>query len=159
MFTFWYEFWMQERITELGNWGKIYTSMFQRSMVGSGAACFALWSYCIANARPPSGIIELNPMVLGAIFGEKPETMQSALKKLCSADKDSFTKGLNGQRLVCVSGHTYRMVNWKLYRGPRSSEELREYYRVKQQEHRARKKAAKIKLQVMSEKPYRPIHV
>lgn len=125
---------------ELGSWGKIYESVFERSMVGSGAIVFAVWSYCIAKCRPPSGTVELNPMLLGAVFGEKPQDVEEAIKNLCSPDPLTHTAGFDGKRLQHMGAFTYRMVNWKLYRGPKSPEELREYYRKKQCEYRARKK-------------------
>lgn len=130
--------------SELGTWGKIYRSVFERSMVGSGASVFAVWSYCIANARPPDGTIELNPVLIAAIIGEEVSEIEQAIKKLCSADKGTHTSGGDGRRLVHVRPYTYRMINWKLYRGPKSPSELRAYYARKQREYRARKRGMSI---------------
>lgn|GEM_PF-5343374 len=125
---------------ELGTWGKMYGSAFERSMVGSGACAYAVWAYCIAKARPPDGTIELNPLVIGAIIGEEANLIEGAIKKLCSPDKGTHTSGGDGRRLVQVRPFTYRMINWKLYRGPKSPTELRAYYARKQREYRARKR-------------------
>jgi hypothetical protein len=130
----------EELVDEHGSWGKIYESVFERSLVGAGSATFAVWSYCIAKARPPQGIVELNPAILAAIIGEHPKTIEGAIEKLCKPDKASHTNGSEGRRLERVHPYTYRMVNWKLYRGPKSPEQLREYYRIKQAQYRARKK-------------------
>ncbi len=129
---------------ELGNWGKIYESLYQRSMVGSGSAVYAVWGYCIAMARPPDGTIELNPILIAAIIGDEVDVIDKAIKKLCSRDKGSHTSGGNGQRLVQVRPFTFRMVNWKLYRGPKSPSELRSYYARKQREYRARKRGVTV---------------
>jgi hypothetical protein len=129
---------------ELGCWGKIYETMFQRSLVGSGSAVFAIWSYCIANARPPDGELELNPVLLAAIIGDDVEVIERAIKKLCSPDNKTHTSGGNGKRLEQVRPFTYRMVNWKLYRGPKSPSELRAYYARKQREYRARKRGVTV---------------
>ncbi len=140
---------MEKRVTEggineLGSWGKIYESLYERSMVGSGSAVYAVWGYCIAKARPPDGVVELNPPILAAIIGEKVEVIEHAIKKLCSPDKVTHTSGGNGKRLGQVSPFTYRMVNWKLYRGPKSPADLRSYYARKQREYRARKRGVSI---------------
>lgn len=133
-----------KRGSELGGWGKIYESLFERSMVGSGSAVYAVWSYCIAKARPPDGVIELNPILVAAIIGDEVEVIEAAIKKLCSKDKGTHTSGGDGRRLTQVAPYTYRMVNWKLYRGPKSPSELRAYYARKQREYRARKRAMSI---------------
>jgi len=133
-----------ENVAELGSWGKIYESLFERSMVGSGSAVYAVWAYCIAKARPPDGVIELNPVLIAAIIGDEVKAIESAIKTLCSPDKGTHTSGGNGQRLMQVSPYTYRMVNWKLYRGPKSPSELRAYYARKQREYRARKRGMSI---------------
>lgn len=130
-----------ETIDEHGSWGKIYESVYERSLVGSGAAVFAVWGYCIAKAKPPNGVVELNPILLGAILGEQVKVVDAAINKLCSPDKHTHTNGFDGRRLERIAPMTYRMVNWKLYRGPKSPEALREYYRVKQAQYRARKRA------------------
>ena len=132
---------MEEAIAELGNWGKIYESVFERSMVGSGSCTYAVWCYCIAKAKPPRGIVELNPKLLATILGDHEKTVQSAIDRLCSPDKKTHTPGFDGQRLEHIGAYSYRMVNWKLYRGPKSPTDLREYYAKKQREYRARKRA------------------
>jgi hypothetical protein len=132
-----------ETIDEHGSWGKIYESVFERSLVGAGAVVFAVWSYCIAKAKPPNGTCELNPILIGAILGETTENVSEAIEKLCSPDARTHTNGADGRRLEHVGAYTYRMVNWKIYRGPKSPEALREYYRVKQAQYRARKRAVR----------------
>lgn len=132
----------EELIDEHGSWGKIYESVFERSLVGAGSATFAVWGYCIAKARPPQGIVELNPAILAAIIGDNEKTIALAIHKLCSPDKGTHTNGSDGRRLEQVRPFTYRMVNWKLYRGPKSPEALREYYRIKQAQYRLRKRAS-----------------
>lgn len=130
-----------EIIDEHGNWGKLYESVFERSMVGFGGTAFAVWSYCIAKAKPPQGLIELNPVLIAAVIGDPRDAIERAIKKLCGPDNNTHTKGSNGQRLEHIGAYTYRMVNWKVYRGPKSPEQLREYYRIKQAQYRARKRA------------------
>src|SRR6185503_20561610 len=53
--------------------GKHFASMYEGSMVGSGAAVFAVMGYVIANWKPDKevgGQIRLNTTILATIFGE-----------------------------------------------------------------------------------------
>jgi hypothetical protein len=133
--------------------GKIHAKLFTGSMVGSGPTVFAVWSYCIANARPDEGsLVDLNPDSLAAIIGKvSPSEIQAAIDFLCSPDGRSRTPKCKGRRLVRKGPLTYFVVNLELYRlGDDGSEGRREYW--------ARQKAAyrsklKEKEQESPEKP------
>lgn len=123
--------------------GKIHASMYTGSMVGAGAMAFALMPYAIANARPDEGCtVDLNPIVLSAIFGEPKEKIESAIKFLCSPDKDSRSPEAEGRRLVHVGPGPYRyfVVNLEKYRHEASNHDRKEYWRQYRAWQRSTKK-------------------
>lgn len=117
-------------------YGKAYESMYEGSMVGAGAAVFAVWNYCIAKNR--EGFVELNPRLVGFILGETEGVVREAINKLCSADTESRSKECEGRRLVKDGEYQYRMVNWGKYFGLKSATDQREYNRLAQARHRAK---------------------
>lgn len=121
-------------------YGKAFEAMYEGSMIGAGVDVFAVWNYCIAKNR--SGVIELNPKLLGFIFGAEEQVILSAINKLCEPDPASRSKAEGGRRLIKEGEYQYRMVNWAKYDGIRNAAELREYHRRKQAEYRQRKKQA-----------------
>jgi hypothetical protein len=124
-------------------YGKIYESMFTGSLIGSGACVFAVMSYVIANHksdRELGAYVEINPVLLGHIFGEKTEVVEAAIKKLCAPDPDTTTPGNEGRRLVRVSQYGYQVVNGAKYRAIRDEEERRTQNREAQRRYRAKKK-------------------
>jgi len=103
--------------------GKIFRTLYNGSMVGKGTDVFALMGYVIANMEPgdvadPESdfYLELNPVLLAAIFGATPERMEEAIKFLCSPDPRSRTPDYDGRRLVREGQFLYRVVNGRKYR-------------------------------------------
>lgn len=125
-------------------YGKHFDSMYQGSMVGSGAIVFAVMGYVIANYkldRVVGAQVDLNPQLLAFILGEKQEDVQKAIEMLCSPDPNSRTKDNEGRRLVQLGQFTYKVVNGAKYTAIRNAEERREYNRKKQSEYRSRKRS------------------
>ena len=132
-------------------YGKHFASMYERSMIGSGAIVFAVWGYVIATARPDKAVgaqATLNPVLLGAILGESPGDVSKAIEFLCSPDPRSTSKGHEGRRLVKLGEYDYQVVNYEKYRAIRDEEKRREQNREAQAKFRA-----KQKLQVHCETP------
>lgn len=105
--------------------------MYTGSMVGAGAMAFALMPYAIANARPDEGsTVDLNPTVLAAVFGESVDTVNAAIRYLCSPDPHSRSPDEEGRRLVqCGPGpYRYRVVNLHKYREDANNEHRRGYW-------------------------------
>lgn len=126
---------------------RIYETLFEGSMVGSGALTFAVWSYVLGKMKPSREdrkfYVEINPVLLGAILGESPGAVEKVLEKMCGPDKTSRTKDENGARLVREGQFLYWVVNGTRYNDLRSHDERREYQRVKQAEYRKRRKEVK----------------
>lgn len=121
--------------------GKLFASMFTGSMVGAGAIRFAVMSYVIANMKPDRTVgmqVELNPVLLSAILGEKQEDVQAAIDWLCQPDTRSRTKDHDGRRLIKLGEFDYRVVNGKKYRDMRDEEQRRSQNRISQAAKRYR---------------------
>lgn len=134
--------------------GKHFASMYTGSMVGKGALMFAVMGYVIANVRPDKivgGQVELNPILLAAIFGESVTDIQKAIDALCSPDPTSRSKDEEGRRLVRLGQFDYRVVNFKKYFAIRNEEIRREQNRVAQARFRE-KTHRRGELKVHSEK-------
>lgn len=116
--------------------GKHFESMYQGSLVGSGAEVFAVWGYVISHMRPPTFTVELNPKLLAFILGEPEKEIESAIEVLCAPDPKSRTKGREGRRLVREGEYQYLVVNGAKYQAIRRAEERREYHRQYGQERR-----------------------
>lgn len=110
-------------------YGKHFDSMYEGSMIGSGAAVFAVWGYCIAKMKPPQFELELNPVLLAFVLGEDEETIVSAIEKLCSPDAKSRSKAEEGRRLIKKGEYLYKVVNGGVYHEIRNNEDKRAYWR------------------------------
>lgn len=122
-------------------WGKFYAKTFTGSMYGAGLHVFTLMGFCVANAMPPEGDVEINTKMLAPVFGCPEEEILKALDYLTSPDPSSRTPGEQGRRLVKVGAFTYRLVNFMAYREGTDIEARKTYFREKQKEYRKRKKS------------------
>jgi hypothetical protein len=133
-------------------YNRIYESLFEGSMVGAGALTFAVWSYVLGKMKPSRKdnqfYVEINPVLLGAILGEKVEDVAVVLASMCAPDEQSRTKDEKGARLVREGQFLYRVVNGSRYNDLRSHEERREYQKLKQAEYRKRRKFVKREAQI-----------
>jgi hypothetical protein len=124
-------------------YGKHFSSMYSGSMVGAGAIRFALMGYVIAMMKPDrehGAVVELNPVLLGAILGETQEDMVKAIEFLCSPDPNSRSKESGGRRLERLGQFEYRVVNGRKYMQIRNEDDRREQNRLNKQAERDRKK-------------------
>jgi hypothetical protein len=124
-------------------YGKIFESLYTGSMVGSGLNVFALWTYVIANAKPP-GTIELNPILLSAIFGCTLAEVEDALRKLCEPDPRSRTPDFEGRRLIQEGQFLYFVPTWAKYNKLRNEIERREQNRLAQKRWREKQKSLTV---------------
>jgi hypothetical protein len=113
-------------------YGKVFSTMFDGSMLGAGPWVFSVWTYAIASCDS-KGYIELNPRLIAAKIDGKvssaPEVAK-ALDALCSPDPDSRSQEEDGKRLVQEGQFLYRIVNYASYRAIRDRDERREYMRT-----------------------------
>lgn len=128
-----------------GNFGKIFESLFERSLVGKGAIVFAVMGYVIAKQKPVGKAgeqrmeVTLNPSLIGPILGEKRDLVEEAIEVLCSEDENTHTPDEKGRRLVKIGAFDYWVVNGMKYRDMRKEEERREQNRQAQKTFRAKK--------------------
>ena len=75
-----------------------------------------------------------------AVFARLPiEDTRRALDRLSAPDEESRSKELDGRRIQAIDGG-WQLVNHFKYRQQLSADERREYLRIKQAEHRAKKR-------------------
>lgn len=120
-------------------YGKHFASMYQGSMVGSGAIVFAVMGYVIANGIPDRTVgmqVDLNPKLLSFILGESEKDIAKAIKFLCEPDPDSRSDDHQGRRLVRLGQFSYQVVNGAKYRWIRDEEKRREQNRDAQRRRR-----------------------
>lgn len=135
------------------SFGKIFESTYTGSMVGSGPVVFAVWGYIIANTRPP-GVVEINPIILGAMLGATAESVQNALDFLQAEDARSRSKECDGRRLVKIGEFIYSVPTWQRYREARNDDERKEYMRDYMRDYRLKiKETGTVKQCVNTGKP------
>ncbi len=122
------------------SWGKFYAKTFEGSMYGAGSTVFAVWAYCIAKARPPTGTVELNPKALTNIIGESEPKVIEAIDYLLKPDPNSRTPAEAGRRLLKTGQFEYKLVNFEIHRAGIDDEERRRYFRDRQRIYRKRVK-------------------
>ncbi len=126
--------------------GKIFSSMYEGSMVGAGAVVFAVWGYVISKHQPPEHNVDLNSKLLAAILGETDVEVEKAIEYLCSPDPLSHTDEEQGKRLIKVGALTYHVVKGEKYHNIRNYEERKEYNRQAQAKYREKKKLDGIEI-------------
>lgn len=135
-------------------YGKHYASLYEGSMIGSGAVVFAVWGYVIAKQVPDKEVgsqVRLNPTLLATIIGEKESDISHAIEFLCSADPKTTTPGENGKRLVRLGQFDYQVVNGAKYRAIRDEDGRREQNREAQRKFREKQKKKEAKNEVPKE--------
>lgn len=124
-------------------YGKLFESLYEGSMVGSGSAMFAVWSYVITKMRPDKEVgaqVDINPKVLAFLLGEQEPVVEDVVRRLCSPDPKSRSKDEDGRRLVQVGQFSYRVVNGAKYMSIRNAEEKRSNDRHRKRKERTLKK-------------------
>lgn len=122
------------------SFGKLFASTFTGSMFGAGEHVHAVWAWCIANASR-DGFVEINVTAIAAFIGTTDERVEDALAYLQAPDPRSRTPKEDGRRLAHEGGFQFRIVNHATYRAMKDDNERRAYFRQKQRESRARRKA------------------
>lgn len=120
--------------------GKHFASMYEGSMRGSGAVCFALWGYVISHMKPRARgddlFVELNPEIVAFLIGENQKEIERWLHKFTQPDKNSRSQIEGGRKLVQESRYSYRVVNGRYYRELERAEERRDYKRNWYRQHK-----------------------
>jgi hypothetical protein len=124
-------------------YGKLFESLYTGSMVGAGLNVFAVWTYVIANAKPP-GTIELNPKIMATIFGCSETEVKDAIDYLCKPDGSSRTQDADGRRLIQEGAFLYSVPTWAKYNQLRNEVERRAANREAQQRWRDKHRNADV---------------
>lgn len=119
-------------------YGKHFESMYEGSMYGAGMSVFAVWGYVIAHTKRSR--VELNPRKMADTLGGTIEEIDAVLTKLQRPDPMSRHKQHEGRRLVKEGEFQYFVPSWEDYQKIRNEDERREYNRIAQARHRAKKK-------------------
>lgn len=122
-------------------YGKLFESTFTGSMVGSGAATFAVWAYVLAHQR--NGSVELNATIIGTVIGMAPGDVAATIDGLCAPDPRSRNKAHDGRRLIQEGEYLYTVTGYPAYSKIQDENARREYFKVKKRESRARVKESK----------------
>jgi len=120
----------------MDGYGRVFERMYEGSMVGAGAAVFAVWCYCVTKADRDSHVVTLNVALLSNIIGESEATISAAISQLCKLDPDSKCKSDGGERLVRRDGLDYFMPSHEYYRTFGREKEVREGNAERQRRHR-----------------------
>ena len=131
-------------------YGKLFSSLYEGSMVGSGAHVFAVWGYCIANADPDEHTVRLNPALLSAVLGEPIERVKDAIEFLSSPDAESHCSDEEGKRLLNTAGMEYLLVTHEYYRDIKTSADHKEYMRKYMRDYRNKQKQSDLEKDVNS---------
>lgn len=134
--------------------GKSFESKYTGSMVGAGAMRFAVLDFVITTQKPSrefGSVVEINPILLAAILGEKVEDVNEAISFLCAPDANSRSKEEEGRRMVKLGEFLYRVVNGAKYRAIRDEEERRTQNREAQRRFVAKKSKRKPSRRIISD--------
>lgn len=124
-------------------YGKLFGSMFEGSLVGKGWGPLLVMSYAVANGEPDREagmLVELNPVLMAAQFGEDVEDVKRAIEFLCQPDPESRTPTEDGRRLIKLGTFSYQIVNGMKYRAIVDEDKRRDQVRAAMARHRAKKK-------------------
>jgi hypothetical protein len=117
--------------------GKLFAHTWTGSMAWQPPVVYAVWSYAIANAKPPHGHVEINVQTISRAFiKDSVENIQSAVDYLCSPDPDSRNKTEDGRRMIHLGAFDYQIVNWAYYRNARFLDEKHANDAERQRKHR-----------------------
>lgn len=120
-------------------YGKHFTSMYEGSMIGSGAMAFAVWGYIISHMRPDKTVgfqVELNPVLIAFKLGEKENDVAKTIAMFCEPDPRSRTQDEEGRKLIKIGVYDYKVVNGAKYDAIKNEENRREQNRINQQNRR-----------------------
>jgi hypothetical protein len=135
-------------------YGRTFAQMYTGSMFGKPPLVWTVLGYIIANQRPASykdpkaeSYVELNPVLLAAMFASTVEEIEKALLDLEAPDPNSRDKRQDGRRIVLIGERTigprqYWVVNGRKYRTIKDDDQRREQNRAAKQRERERKQVA-----------------
>jgi hypothetical protein len=126
-------------------YGKLFTSMYDGTLAATGPwQALVTFQQMIALADK-DGVVDMTAAAISRRTSIPLEIIELGLVELMKPDPNSRTPAEEGRRIVLLESHRnwgWQLVNYKHYAALRSAEERREYLRVAQEKHRAKKKAS-----------------
>lgn len=126
-------------------YGKLFTSMYDGTLAATGPwQALVTFQQLIALADR-DGVVDMTAAAISRRTSIPLEIIELGITELMKPDPQSRTPTEEGRRITLLEEHRtwgWRLVNYKHYAALRSAEERREYLRVAQEKHRAKKKAS-----------------
>lgn len=126
-------------------YGKLFTSMYDGTLAATGPwQALVTFQQMIALADK-DGVVDMTAAAISRRTSIPLEIIELGITELMKPDPQSRTPTEEGRRIILLEEHRtwgWRLVNYKHYAALRSAEERREYLRVAQERHRAKKKAS-----------------
>ncbi len=139
----------------MAGYTKLFNSILASTIWEADMPTRIVWITLLAMADK-HGICEGSVPGLATFARVSLPQCRAALKALQEPDPDSRSHEQDGRRIEVVEGG-WRLINHGKYRAKLGEDERREYLRVKQAEHRARKQAS-TKVNTVSDKSTQSTH-
>jgi hypothetical protein len=123
-------------------YGKLFSSMYDGTLTQDG-----MWQALVTFQQmiilaDKDGVVDIKARALAARTGLPIKIIETGIKLLMMPDDDSRSKLEEGRRIVNLSPDRtwgWQIVNYAFYANLRSTDERREYMRLAQAAHRAKK--------------------
>lgn len=118
-------------------YAKVFRSIFDGSLYGQFEATIVFLAMLVLADK--DGSVDMTPEKLAAAAGYPLDIVLKGIFELEKPDPRSRTPDEDGRRIVHLhsAGWGWQITNYAKYRDIRTSEERREYFRIKKQEQRA----------------------
>lgn len=121
-------------------YAKVFRSIFDGSLYGHFEATIVFLAMLVLADK--DGSVDMTAEKLAAACGYPIDIVEKGLAELQQPDPRSRTPDEDGRRITLLheAGWGWQIVNYAKYRDIRSTEDRREYFRIKKQEQRAASK-------------------
>lgn len=134
--------WTNVDCPQIGNkmYAKVFRSIFDGSLYGQFEATIVFLAMLVLADK--DGTVDMTAEKIAAECGYPLDIVNRGIAELEKPDPRSRTPDEDGRRIVTLhaAGWGWHIVNYSKYREIRSTDERREYFRLKKQEQRAAKK-------------------
>jgi hypothetical protein len=135
-------------------YGKVFSSMYDGTLATKGPWQALITFQQMIVLADRDGVVDMTASAISRRTSIPLDIIELGITELMQPDPESRTAAEDGRRIVLLEGHRtwgWQVVNYAKYAALRSAEERREYMRVAQAEHRARKKAEASKIVMTSQ--------